>query len=220
MLLFTASFSCAGDDKHSSGDKQVEVSGIQAEKSLNDPGDNAWEEEDWEEEWEDSATIADPLEPLNRFFFHFNDKLYYWALKPVARVYSGFFPEDLQIAIRNAFDNLRTPARAVSCLLQGRIRKSSEEVVRFALNSTVGIFGVGDFAKDVLGLYSSYEDLGQTFATPPTRIWGKPLPFTELEEDFISTGRFWARPISGIHWECLEMLISIPLFFLMLNGVL
>jgi phospholipid-binding lipoprotein MlaA len=148
MLLFTASFSCAGDDKHSSGDKQVEVSGIQAEKSLNDPGDNAWEEEDWEEEWEDSATIADPLEPLNRFFFHFNDKLYYWALKPVARVYSGFFPEDLQIAIRNAFD----------------IRKSSEEVVRFALNSTVGIFGVGDFAKDVLGLYSSYEDLGQTFA--------------------------------------------------------
>ena len=164
MLLLMTAFSWAGDVKHSSGDKQGEVSEIQAEKSLNDPGDNAWEEEGWEEEWGDSATIADPLEPLNRFFFHFNDKLYYWVLKPVARVYSGFFPEDLQIAIRNAFDNLRTPARAVSCLLQGRIRKSSEEVVRFALNSTVGIFGVGDFAKDVLGLYSSYEDLGQTFA--------------------------------------------------------
>jgi len=164
MLLLTASFSGAGGDNQPPGDKQGEVSEIQAEESLKDPDDNAWEEEEWEDEWEPADVIADPLEPLNRFFFHFNDKLYYWGLKPVVRVYSGFFPEDLQIAIRNAFDNLRTPARAVSCLLQGKVRKSSEEVVRFALNSTVGIFGVGDFAKDVLGLYSSYEDLGQTLA--------------------------------------------------------
>ena len=89
MLLLMAAFSWAGTCNNSSGDKQVEVSGIQAEKSLNDPGDNAWEEEGWEEEWEDSATIADPLEPLNRFFFHFNDKLYYWILKPVARGYTA-----------------------------------------------------------------------------------------------------------------------------------
>ena len=40
----------------------------------------------------------------------------------------------------------------------------SEEVARFALNSTVGILGLGDFARDVFGLRSSYEDLGQTLA--------------------------------------------------------
>jgi len=164
LLLLTASFSWAGDDNQPPGDRQVEVYEIQAEESLTDPEDNAWEEEDWDEEWEDSSTIADPLEPLNRFFFHFNDKLYFWVLKPVATVYSGFFPEELQIAFRNFFDNLRTPARAVNSLLQGNARDSSEEVARFALNSTLGIFGFGDFARDILGLRSSYEDFGQTLA--------------------------------------------------------
>jgi len=165
LLVLMAPFCWAFMDRSLPEDNQQEVSEIQTEESLNDSEDDAWEEEeDWEEEWEGAIGIADPLEPLNRFFFHFNDKLYFWVLKPVARVYSGFFPEDLQIAIRNAFDNLRTPARAVSCLLQGRVRKSSEEVARFALNSTVGILGVGDFAKEVLGLHSSYEDFGQTLA--------------------------------------------------------
>jgi len=126
--------------------------------------DDAWEEESWEDEWEAPESIADPLEPLNRLFFHFNDKLYFWVLKPVATVYSGFFPEELQIAFRNFFDNLRTPARAVNSLLQGNVRDSSEEVARFVLNSTAGIFGLGDFARDILGLRSSYEDFGQTLA--------------------------------------------------------
>ena len=126
--------------------------------------EDEWEEENWEEEWEAVDTLADPLEPLNRFFFHFNDKLYFWLLKPVATVYSGVFPEDLQVAIRNFFDNLRTPSRAVNSLLQGKVRDSSEELARFALNSTLGIFGLGDFARDVFGLRSSYEDFGQTLA--------------------------------------------------------
>lgn len=133
------------------------------EHDTSDAEDAGWEEE-WGDDWEAQDVLADPLEPLNRFFFHFNDKLYYWVLKPVARVYAGFFPEELQIGFRNFFDNLRTPARAVNSLLQGNIRDSSEEVARFALNSTLGILGMGDFANDVVGLQSSYEDLGQTFA--------------------------------------------------------
>jgi len=131
--------------------------------SASDAEEDDWIDEDsWDEEWEDEELIADPLEPLNRLFFHFNDKLYYWVLKPVARVYSGVFPVEIQIAVRNFFDNLRAPTRAVNCLLQGRVQNSSQEVVRFALNSTVGIFGFGDFARDVLGLNSSNEDTGQT----------------------------------------------------------
>ena len=62
------------------------------------------------------------------------------------------------------FDNLRSPARAVNCFLQGNVQDSSKEVARFVLNSTVGILGAGDFAKDVFGLESSKEDLGQTLA--------------------------------------------------------
>jgi phospholipid-binding lipoprotein MlaA len=139
-------------------------SSVEIDEGSSGEEDEEWEEENWEEEWETADSLADPLEPINRFFFHFNDKLYFWLLKPVATVYSGFIPEDLQVAIRNFFDNLQTPARAVNSLLQGKVRDSSEELARFALNSTVGIFGLGDFARDVFGLRSSYEDFGQTLA--------------------------------------------------------
>jgi phospholipid-binding lipoprotein MlaA len=119
-------------------------------------------EENWDEEWDAGEIIADPLEPLNRMFFHFNDKLYYWVLKPVARAYSAILPVELRITIGNFFDNLLSPGRAVNCLLQGEVKDSSVEVARFVLNSTAGIVGFGDFAKDVLELYSSEEDTGQT----------------------------------------------------------
>jgi phospholipid-binding lipoprotein MlaA len=162
FLLFAASHSRAAAVDLSAA-SEPGLSSVQA-ADENVAEDDAWKEEKWEDEWGPADEIADPLEPLNRFFFHFNDKLYYWVLKPVARVYAGIFVEDLQISIRNFFDNLRTPARVVSCLLQGRVRNSSEEVVRFVLNSTVGIVGLGDFARDIIGLHSSYEDLGQTLA--------------------------------------------------------
>lgn len=125
---------------------------------------NAGQEEEWEDEWEAADALADPLEPVNRLFFHFNDKLYYWVMKPVARVYSSFIPQDMQIVIRNFFDNLEAPVRAVNNLLQGNVRGSASEVARFTLNSTMGIIGLCDFAKDVFGLQSSNEDLGQTLA--------------------------------------------------------
>lgn len=175
MVLLTVSLSCADEVAGQSADKQnkvltEKVQDSELEQAPDEFRDEEWEDEDWEDEawagddWEDTAAIADPLEPLNRLFFHFNDKMYYWVLKPVARVYSGLFPEDLQIVVRNFFDNLRTPVRAVNCLLQGKVRESSYEVARFTLNSTVGIFGLGDFAYDILGLRPSFEDLGQTLA--------------------------------------------------------
>jgi len=125
---------------------------------------DAWhEEENWEDgETDEFVPIADPLEPLNRVFFHFNDKLYYWVLKPVARGYKAVLPEDVRIVVRNFFNNLLAPTSIVNNLLQGKVRKSSEEVVRFVLNSTVGILGLGDFAQDVLELDPTYEDTGQT----------------------------------------------------------
>ena len=73
----------------------------------------------------------------------------------------------MQIPVSNFFDNLRGPARAVSSLLQGQIKDSSVEVTRFVLNSTVGVVGFGDFAKDVLDLRSTREDTGQALG-----YWG------------------------------------------------
>ena len=56
---------------------------------------------------ETEETIADPIEPINRAFFQFNDKLYFWLLKPIAKGYKALVPEDGRIGVKNFFSNLR-----------------------------------------------------------------------------------------------------------------
>ena len=162
LILLCVTNVWAGDTSDLSSEPQTDVT-FKIDEAAGDVEDEAWDdEENWDDEWEEGDTIADPLEPLNRFFFHFNDKLYYWVLKPVTRVYSGIIPEELQVMVRNFFDNLRSPTRVVNCLLQGQVQDSSVELARFGLNSTLGIIGFVDFAKDVLDLLSTREDTGQT----------------------------------------------------------
>lgn len=110
--------------------------------------------------WQD--TLADPLEPLNRFFFTVNDRLYFWALKPVATGYAKVVPEETRINFRYFFHNLLAPVRVVSNLLQGKIEDSGIELARFVINSTIGIGGFDDPAAQGFGLHPSNEDLGQT----------------------------------------------------------
>ena len=114
-----------------------------------------------EEELEEDF-IADPLEPINRVFFHFNDKLYFWLLKPVATGYKKVAPEPLRISVRNFFSNLFMPIRAVNCLLQGKFKGFGNELLRFVTNSTAGMLGFMDPAKTALKLEKQDEDFGQT----------------------------------------------------------
>jgi len=161
-LLLMATMTWAADDSET----ELNPDSVSYAASVQATGaeDEGWKDENWEDEWDAPAELADPLEPVNRLFFRFNDRLYYWVLKPVARVYADIIPEELRIGFRNFFDNLRSPARAVSSLIQGNLRNCFTDVARFALNSTVGILGMGDFANDVLDMPSSQEDLGQAFA--------------------------------------------------------
>lgn len=131
-----------------------------------------WAAEEWaKEECADEETgiiaanghIADPLEPLNRAFFVFNDKMYFWLLKPVSQLYSFFLPEDVRGCIRNAGQNLLMPIRFTNNLLQGKFKNSGIELSRFLINSTIGIYGLADAAKSEFGLEPKDEDLGQTF---------------------------------------------------------
>ena len=68
--------------------------------------------------------LADPLEPLNRALFVFNDKAYYWVMKPVAQGYAAIVPETARVSVRNFFRNITMPVRFVNNLLQGKIRNS------------------------------------------------------------------------------------------------
>ena len=54
-------------------------------------------------------TVPDPLEPLNRAFFEFNDKLYFWVLKPVATGYKTVVPEEARVCVRNFFQQFGIP---------------------------------------------------------------------------------------------------------------
>src|SRR4030067_139388 len=71
---------------------------------------------------EEIATIADPLEPFNRAMFYFNDKLYFWVLKPVAQGYNKVVPEAPRVGVNNFFSNLKFPIRFGSWLFQARFR--------------------------------------------------------------------------------------------------
>ena len=61
-----------------------------------------------------SKVYYDPLEPMNRVFFEFNDKLYYWLLNPLNTVYSTVLPRDIRFSIANFVNNLAAPIRLVN----------------------------------------------------------------------------------------------------------
>jgi len=114
------------------------------------------------EEDQDKARVADPLAFWNRAMFHFNDKFYFWILKPVAKGYRAAVPSPVRIGVKNFFTNLTTPIRLVNCILQWKWQAASGEFGRFLLNSTVGVLGFGNPAKKYPKLNPSEEDLGQT----------------------------------------------------------
>jgi phospholipid-binding lipoprotein MlaA len=109
-----------------------------------------------------AATVPDPLISWNRVMFQFNDKLYFWVLKPVAKGYRAVFPEPVRTGVKNFFFNLTTPIRFASCLLQGKLGPAGRELGRFFINSSVGVLGLGNPAKAFPKFNPPEEDLGQT----------------------------------------------------------
>ena len=111
---------------------------------------------------EETLVISDPLQPINRGIFWFNDKLYFYLLKPVARGYRWLAPEPLRIGVQNFFSNLATPVRLVNSGLQLKFGDAGNELTRFFVNSTLGIGGLFDPAKEHFNIRKKDEDTGQT----------------------------------------------------------
>ncbi|MCB2168893.1 MAG: VacJ family lipoprotein [Deltaproteobacteria bacterium] len=107
------------------------------------------------------AEIADPLYFWNIAAYHFNDKFYFWLLKPVAQGYKFVFPQVVRTGIDNFFTNLVFPIRFINNLLQGKGEGAERELARFAINTMFG-FGFVDVAKKYNGYEASPEDFGQT----------------------------------------------------------
>ncbi|MBW2094010.1 MAG: VacJ family lipoprotein [Deltaproteobacteria bacterium] len=171
---------------------QLSAASFEDEKVIDEP-------EDWDEDVQ-PATIADPLEPMNRVFFAFNDKLYFWVLKPVSRGYRYVIPEPFRVGIRNMFTNIAMPIRAVNCLLQGKIKGLGRELLRFVVNSTVGFFGFVDAARIGMHLEAQDEDFGQTLgvfgAGPGIYINWPIFGPSSIRDTFGLAGDFFVDPLT------------------------
>ncbi len=124
------------------------------------------EDEDIDIDVEMEATfVKDSVQPLNRAFFTFNDKLYYWFFRPLSKGYETVVPEKARLGVRNFFTNVRTPGRFVNCVLQGKFKGAGSELLRLVINSTIGGAGFSDPASKYFKLDMYDEDFGQTLGT-------------------------------------------------------
>jgi phospholipid-binding lipoprotein MlaA len=117
------------------------------------------------------ATVSnrgDPLEPMNRKIFAFNEAVDEHLLKPVATVYADFVPRPVRNGVDNFFNNIKDAWSAVNLFLQGRIEDGLQDMMRFGTNSVFGFFGIADVASEI-GWERHGEDFGQTLGK-----WGLP----------------------------------------------
>lgn len=105
--------------------------------------------------------ISDPIEPVNRVIFAFNDAIDIMIFRPVAAVYGFVAPNVVKSAVRRVFDNLNEPVVFANDLLQFDIVDAGVAAGRFAINSTAGVLGIFDVAQ-IVGLEPHQADFGQT----------------------------------------------------------
>ena len=111
--------------------------------------------------YEPPPAPGDPLEPANRVFFAFNQRLDRWFWSPLTDAYRFVTPEPARRGVRRALHNLNSPVFFVNDLLQLRFRDAGETLGSFALNSTLGVLGFFEPSKEA-GWKAREADFGQT----------------------------------------------------------
>ena len=123
------------------------------------------------------ANPADPLESMNRSIYSFNEGVDEAIFKPVATAYQNVTPRVARQGVTNFFDNLGDAWSFVNNVLQGQGQGAYNSMVRFSVNTVLGIGGLFDIASEA-GIERQKQDFGQTLGR-----WGMPtgpylvLPF-------------------------------------------
>lgn len=108
----------------------------------------------------------DPLEPMNRKVFSFNQALDDNLLKPVATGYKAVTPQPVRTAISNFGGNFKDLWSAINLFLQGHPGNGATQIMRVSVNTTFGLAGLIDIATP-MRLERQNEDFGQTLG-----VWG------------------------------------------------
>jgi phospholipid-binding lipoprotein MlaA len=115
-----------------------------------------------------TANPADPLEPMNRRIYRFNEVVDGSFLKPLATAYRNVTPDPVRTGVSNFFANLGDVWSFVNNVLQFKGNAAAETFMRFNVNTVLGVAGLFDLASE-MGLDRHREDFGQTLGK-----WGVP----------------------------------------------
>lgn len=143
----------------------------------------------------------DPLEPLNRGIYAFNDAIDTAVMKPVAMGYRAVLPQFVRTGVSNFFSNLDDVTVIVNGILQLKIPQALSDTGRLLINTTVGVLGLVDVATH-LGLEKHNEDFGQTLG-----YWGVGngpylmLPFFGPSTFRDGVGRWVDAKTDPVRWE-------------------
>lgn len=109
---------------------------------------------------------VDPHEDINRAAYDFTDRIDRTVFMPIVNTYIDYVPNAAQRSIGNFYDNLSYPNVVLNDFLQGKVKQGFQDTLRFAINSSIGLFGLFDMATH-MGLQEHDEDFGQTLG-----VWG------------------------------------------------
>jgi phospholipid-binding lipoprotein MlaA len=121
----------------------------------------------------------DPLEPMNRDIFEFNQAADKFVIRPVAVGYRDIVPEFARNGIRHFLNNLNEPVIFMNNMLQGEAGRAARTLGRFVFNSTLGVGGFVDVMA-MNGVPQESGDFGQTLYS-----WG------------VGSGPYLVLPIFG-----------------------
>lgn len=155
--------------------------------------------------------VYDPIEPVNRAIFSFNEFVDEWVLEPAARGYRYVTPEPVRRGFRNFFEHIQYPRYLIADLIQLKFQQAAVHTGRFVLNTTLGLGGFIDASERIFQIDHHEEDIGAAFG-----YWGVPsgaylvLPVfgpSNVRDFFGGIGDraadpiFWASFAEGLSWE-------------------
>ncbi|WP_314712966.1 VacJ family lipoprotein [Leptotrichia wadei] len=123
--------------------------------------------------------INDSMEPFNRRMYALNTQFDRKIAYPASRIYAAAVPKPVRKGISNFYNNFKEIPTFVNSVLQLKPGKAANALGRFVVNSTAGLLGVTDVAKNI-GLKSDPETMGDT-----------------LGHYGIGTGSFLVLPVLG-----------------------
>jgi phospholipid-binding lipoprotein MlaA len=152
-----------------------------------------------------NANPADPLEPMNRSIYKFNDAVDGAVLKPISSGYKTVVPSPIRTGVSNFFSNIGDLWSMFNHALQFEMANAGKTAVRFGINTIFGIGGIFDIATDA-GITPPKADLGQTLGK-----WGVPSgPYVVIPILGPSSVRDGAGAITSTYYDPVNNVSNVP----------